>query len=117
MKKRRNNLLDYIPQTHPAVTWSMSDDNRITLHVNNKGFYNRIAQILFKRPKVSHIELDEYGSVVWNNITGQITVEELGKRLKIKFGEKVESLYERLVKYLIILQNNRFIILEKKDRI
>ena len=109
MKKRRNNLLDYIPQTHPAVTWSMSDDNRITLHVNNKGFYNRIAQILFKRPKVSHIELDEYGSVVWNNITGQITVEEL--------GEKVESLYERLVKYLIILQNNRFIILRKKDRI
>ena len=117
MKKKKNNFLDYIPQIHPDITWDENNKKRITIHVKNKGFYNRVAQFFLKRPKISHIDLDEYGSFLWKHITGNSTVEDLGRRMKESFGEQAEPLYERLIKYLQILRNNRFIILEKKDRI
>lgn len=49
MKKKKNNFLDYIPQIHPDITWDENNKKRITIHVKNKGFYNRVAQFFFKK--------------------------------------------------------------------
>ena len=116
MKQKKENFLDFIPVINPDYTWGDKNKKHVTVHMVNKGFFNRAAQIFFKRPKVSHIDLDEYGSFLWRNIDGKRTIEELAGLMKEQFGEKAEPLYDRLVKYMRILQNNKFINFNKKDK-
>ena len=116
MRKKRENFLDYVPVMNPINTWSDKNEKQVTIHMVHKGFYNKIAQVFFKRPKISHIDLDEYGSFLWKQIDGKHTVEDLAKMMKEQFGDKAEPLYERLIKYMQILKNNQFINYKKKDR-
>ena len=41
----------------------------------------------------------------------------LCQELKEAYGEKAEPLYDRLVKYMQILRNNRFILFVGRDRV
>lgn len=80
----------------------------------NRGLFNRIAQILFKRPKISWIELEGMGSFIWNQIDGKRNVYEIGKLVKEKYGQEAEPLYERLSTYIKTLHNSCFIVYENK---
>ena len=71
--------------------------------------FNRIAQKLFRKPKVSHIHLDEMGSFVWPLLNGDKNIIELGKDVEEHFGEKANPLYERLAKYFQILDSYGFV--------
>lgn len=107
--KKKENFMDYIPCCNPAYTWDVDENGIVTVHVVNTGFYNRLTQILFKKPRISHIKLDGYGSFVWKQIDGKKTVFEISKLVKEKFGQEAEPLLERLVKYFQILYQNQFI--------
>ena len=65
MKRKKNtnseNYLDRRPLRATHLRWSQDDKGLVTLDIDNKGVFNKIAQVLFKRPKVSHIHLDEIG--------------------------------------------------------
>ena len=58
--KQKKNYLDYVPVCAPEHSWELNEKKLVVIHVENRGFYNRLAQKVFKRPKVSHISLDEY---------------------------------------------------------
>ena len=75
----------------------------------NTGFFNRVAQKLFKKPKISYVHLDENGSFLWPLLDGDKTITELGVLVRECFGEKAEPLYERLAKYFKILESYNFI--------
>lgn len=111
--KKNNNFLDYIPAISNKVTWSQKDDI-VTVNMYHKGFYAFIAHKFFKRPSVSHIKLDKYGSFIWQQIDGKNTVNDLAISMKEKFGDKAEPLYDRLVTYIRILRNNKFIVYNKE---
>jgi len=81
----------------------------VTLIVENRGLMNRIFQVLLKKPKTSFIHLDEMGSFVWPLLDGEKTILELGEEVKKHFGEKAEPLYERLSRYMHILESYGFI--------
>ena len=81
----------------------------VTLAIENKGWANRIAQKLFKRPKISYVHLDEMGTFIWPMIDGQTNLTDLGVKVKEHFGENAEPLYPRLAKYFQILDSYRFI--------
>jgi hypothetical protein len=49
------------------------------------------------------------GSCAWESCSGELTVKELGEILQVRFGEKVEPLYDRLANFLQSLERNRFI--------
>ena len=83
----------------------------------HRGFYDRIAQKFFHTPRVSHIALDEYGSFLWKEIDGVQSVGALAQRMKARFGDDAEPLYDRLVKYMQILHNNEFILFVGKDKV
>ena len=82
----------------------------MTVHVVNKGLYHWIAQKIFKRPRISHIKLDEYGSFVWRQVDGRRTIFEISDLVKEKFGREAEPLLNRLVKYFETLYQNEFIL-------
>lgn len=113
-KKKQENFLDYIPKRNVLYKWEMNGKNHVEVAVKNRGMFNRIAQLLFRKPKVSKIELDELGSFIWQQLDGTKTVYEIGNAVKEQFGRKAEPLYERLCEYIKILHNNRFIVYENK---
>ncbi len=42
------------------------------------------------------LKLDELGSFVWEHCNGRENVQEIGEKLKKKYGDKVEPIYEKL---------------------
>ena len=117
MAKKKENYLDFIPVVNGQNTWDRGEDGVVTIHMVNRGFYNTLAQKLFHTPRVSHIKLDEYGSFLWMRIDGVKTVGQLALELKEAYGEKAEPMYDRLVKYMQILRNNRFILFVGRDQV
>lgn len=113
MKKKKEvisqNYLEKIPLRPAHIVWSKDEEGIVTLDIENTGLFNRIAQKLFRKPKVSHIHLDEMGSFVWPLLNGDKNIIELGKDVEEHFGEKANPLYERLAKYFQILDSYGFI--------
>lgn len=108
----RENYLTKIPAISEGLHYSADEQGIITLEIENKGVMNRIAQKLFKKPKISYIHLDEFGSFVWQKIDGTTDILSLGETVKEQFGEKAEPLYPRLAKYFSILESYGFVILK-----
>lgn len=114
MKKKKENFMDYIPVCNPKFTWDVDEKGIVTVHVINSGIYNWIAQKVFKKPRVSHIKLDEYGSFVWLQMDGKRNIFDISKLVETQFGKEAEPLLNRLVKYFQILYDNKFIGYVKK---
>ena len=91
------------------IKWSADEKGIITLDIENVGFFNRMAQKLFKKPPVSHIHLDEMGSFVWPLLDGEKDIVALGVLVKERFGDAAEPLYERLAKYFQVLDSYSFV--------
>ena len=113
MSRKKTNFLDLIVTRNPDYAWEEGDGGAVTVHVRNRGFYNWLAQKAFRRPPVSRIALDEYGSFVWRQINGERSAFEISKLLSNRFGEEAEPVIGRLVEYVRILYRNRFIGLKK----
>lgn len=115
MKKKtviKENYLERRPLRNPNISWKKAEDGKVTLEIENTGFFNLIAQKLFRKPKISYVHLDDIGSVAWINADGEKTIIEIGETVKAEFGEKAEPLYERLAKYFQIHESYNFIIFE-----
>ncbi len=105
---QKQNFLDFVP--HQKIESFSTDENGvITLEIENKGVFNRVAQKLFKKPKISYIHLDEMGSFVWPFIDGKRDITEIGVLVKEHFGDKAEPLYPRLSQYFKILESYGFV--------
>ncbi len=102
------NYLEKKPKRIDSIKWTQTD-GKVVLEVENKGWANRLAQLLFKRPKISYIHLDEMGSFLWPQMDGITSIIELGKLVEAQFGEKANPLYERLARYIKTLEDYRFI--------
>ena len=83
-KKKQENFLDYVPKRNKLYEWDWNQKKHVEIAVVNRGLFNRIAQILFRKPKVSKIELDELGSFIWQEMDGARTVYELGEAVRTK---------------------------------
>lgn len=108
--KKKTNYLDKIPACSSEISHISNDDGTITLLIENKGIANKIAQILLKKPRISHIHLDEIGSFVWLMIDGKKSIYDIAVSVDTYFGEKAQPLYERLIEFFNILKNNSLII-------
>lgn len=107
--KSKENYLEKIPVRKSEIKWNTDEKGNVTLEIENKGFFNFLAQKLLKKPRVSYIHLDEMGSFVWPLIDGEKDIFAIGKEVETHFGEKANPLYERLSQYFEILKNYKFI--------
>ena len=113
MKKQRNdpapvNLLELIPQQNIR-----SEKTEEGVYVLLKPKYRHPWMVknvlpLLKSPHYK-VKLDDIGSFIWELCDSRKNVEEIGKRLKEKFGDRVEPLYERLGAFFQNLEKNKFI--------
>ena len=73
MKKKKvsENYLEKKPKRKDGLHWDTSEDGVCTLSVENRGFFNRLFQILLKKPKISYVHLDEMGSFLWPLFDGE----------------------------------------------
>ena len=113
-KKAAGNYLDQRPLRSEQLKWS-EEDGSVVLQVENKGVWNRLAQKILKKPKVSYIHLDEMGSFTWQLCNGEQTLIEIGKAVEERFGEDAQPLYERLVTYMQTLESYRFIHFDARE--
>lgn len=111
-KKIDGNYLEKKPLHNEKYKWS-AEDGIVTLEIENKGVWNKIFQKLLKKPKISYVHLDEFGSFVWSVTDGEKNIIEIGEAVKEKFGDEVEPLYDRLAKYFQILESYGFVYFEK----
>ena len=107
--KKDENYLEKIPVRKESVEWTADEKGIVTINIHNKGLFNFIAQKLFKKPKISYIHLEENGSFIWLCIDGEKNLIEIGKLVDEKFGDAAHPLYERLAKYIQMLENYGFI--------
>lgn len=111
MKKKQTseNYLERRPMRAEGIGWNTDENGLITLEIENTGVMNRIAQKLFKKPKISYVHMEEVGSFVWPLLDGEKDILALGEAVKEQFGEKAEPLYPRLAKYFQIMDSYHFI--------
>lgn len=117
-KKVKKNYLDFVPICNPSYTWDLDKKGNVVVHMENKGLYNWIAQKVFKRPRFSHITLDNFGSFAWQQMDGVKTVFTIADAVKNHFGDEAEPLYERITRFYQTLYQNKFIgyVTPKKKR-
>ncbi|MGN0599765.1 MAG: PqqD family protein, partial [Oscillospiraceae bacterium] len=112
-EKYEKNYLDLIPLHSGKLTFEKDESGRVTVVVENKGFFNSILQKIAQKPRFTRIDLQGQGSFVWLCIDGKRTVFEIAEEVRKKFGEEAEPLYDRLVTYIRTLESCGFICLPR----
>jgi hypothetical protein len=107
-KKITKNYLDIVFVPAPNLAWRESE-KFVTLDVENKGFFNFIAQKFFGQPKESHISLDKYGSKLWLLLDGKNTVLDVVNKMK-EISSDDDKMLNRVVTFFHTLQVNKYIV-------
>ena len=99
------------------LAWKENEDGLVYLIIEWKGFYHWLAQKVFHRPKQSEIAMDALGSFVWKQLDGKRDMHEVAELVRQEFGKKADPVYERLIKFVEIMRDNKFVLLkeERKD--
>lgn len=115
MGKRKENILAMIPCRRPHVKWSEDENGRIRLCIERNGIVERILLFVFNAPKKITMDLDEIGSTVWKLCDGKNTIYDIGNALSEKFGDRVEPLYPRLIKFIEMLLARNYVFLKQQE--
>lgn len=105
----KGNYLDYIPKKSTKIQWRELDNGLIQIIKQRDSLLDKAVRNLFFTPDKFVIDLDEIGSFIWKHIDGKNSIYEISLLVKEEFKEKAEPLYERLIEYMNVLKNNRFI--------
>ncbi len=109
MSKKSENYLDLVFARKSSLRYEESEGGEITLFIENKGIFNRLAQKFLKKPAVTQIHLEEFGNFIWKQIDSIQTVSQISQKVHEHFQEKAEPLIPRLVQYFKILESYNFI--------
>lgn len=108
-QKVSQNYFESVPLRREDRPWRLKEDGMVEIDVENTGFYHFIAQKLFRKPRVSHIALDQYGTVVWQSMDGRNSVMDIVHIMEKEFPQETDRMLDRVVTYLATLQRNGFI--------
>ena len=114
MKDNDNdNFMDFVPVRSEKFRWEQDDEGRVKIYVEHNGMFDKVAQALFGKPKVTTVDLQPIGDYIWTKLDGTLTVYELGQKVSAKYGDEAEPLYPRIVQYLKMLEKYGFITIRK----
>ncbi len=110
-KKNEVNLFELIPVRNREF-FKKEDGHIVIVHpkFNNKPFTYLLK--FMKKPNFK-IELDKYGSFIWENCDGEKSVGEIVQLLRENFGEEVEPVSQRASLFFVELFRSGFIKYKK----
>lgn len=103
------NYMEQIPMRDDKHPWRMTVDGMAEVDMEHNGFFDRIAQRVFKKPRTSHIALDKYGTVVWKSMNGENTIADIVQIMEEAFPDETDRMLDRVVTFIITLRHNGFI--------
>lgn len=109
LKKNQPNYLDQIPKKSNHIQWEEKEDGLVQLIIYRDSLLDRAVRKLLFTPDRFVIDLDGMGSFIWKQIDGKKTIYEIAQLVKAKYQDEAEPLYDRLIHYINILKNNKFI--------
>lgn len=113
---KSENMLDLKYHHKSGQQWRVREDGIVELTMEHKGLFAAIAHKVFHRPKVSYIELDTFGSFVWQQLESTGDVTTISDAIYRKFGEAAEPVLPRLVRFITLLERYGFVEREKSGR-
>ena len=96
----------FVPKEN--VQYERNKNGKVEFVVEHKGFFDKIAQIIAKKPKISKIALDGIGTFVWGKIEEGKTVGEIVTEFKEAYPDEVQP-EDRVAKFLGMLVRQGFI--------
>lgn len=105
-----------IPAIKKNVTWEKNDDGIIIATIWHNNWLEKILQKIIGFPEKFDVDLDEFGSFVWENIDGKKNIFELVNIAQEKFGNEKEQVYKRALIFFKQLLNNKLINFIKEDQ-
>jgi len=102
------NSMDLHPIT--LAKYEIDDNNRVRIFIpkfKNIIFVNLLKK--FNRKNYYTVKLDKSGSMVWNNIDGMKTVEEICNKVKNEMNINDENFEQKTVKFLYMLYKQKAI--------
>lgn len=114
MAKNKENYLDYIPRPNVLYPWEKNPAGNVEIRIENRGVFCRLTQLALGKPKYTRVELDAFGTYIWESMDGKCCVADIGAGLRRQFGEQAEPLYPRLAEYLSMLHRRHLIVYGNK---
>ena len=102
------NFMDSVFVPSEKISWNQKDGS-VILDIPNTGFFNKLAQAFFHKPKISHITLDKYGSTLWLLLDGKNSVFDVVNAMKKEFPQEQDRMLDRVVTFFYTLQTNKYI--------
>ncbi len=103
------NYMDLVFSKNADIQWRVKEDGFVEVDMENRGFFNSVAQKFFHRPRVSHIALDKYGTTLWLALDGTATVNDVLAKMNEAFPDESEKMLNRVVQFLTTLETWKFI--------
>ena len=112
MAKQRKlpaNYLDVVYVPADGLAYRVNEDGAVVLDMEHTGFFDRIAQRFFHRPRVSRVALDSYGSTLWKLLDGERSVGGVVEAMEEAFPDERERMLDRVAQFFVTLETNRFV--------
>lgn len=113
--KLSENYMDFVFVKNPQIQWRVKENSLVEIDMENRGFFNFLAQKFFQRPKISHISLDKYGTTLWLAMDGEAAVSGILKTMKGAFPAETDKMLNRVVQFLNTLEGYNFIERKKMN--
>jgi len=103
------NLLEIAPAR--CAEWEEVDDRVIVIRPRptSTGARLLLDRFLFEL-SAKRIRLDEIGSFVWRQLDGEHTVGEIASQLRGQYGDRLESIEDRLGKLIWSFRREEFVM-------
>lgn len=99
-------LLTRVYRIKEGLHYEVRDGVVFVITEQNAWIQRVLRKIHYKIPATSEMELDKYGSFIFQQIDGKKTVAEIGENLGAAIEEANDQLYDRLLIYLHHLEKN-----------
>ena len=110
-EKTQENFLLYRPLRN-IKQWEVNDE-KVKLFFHHDKPVEKFMRWLIKKSKVSDLELDEMGSMVWQMCDGTKTIYDIALVMMERFNETEQNSIDRLIMFIRYLSRRGWITFEK----
>lgn len=107
--KIKKSVSEIIPVKSKNVTCMKNRSGFTTVTILRNSILDKIVHKFLNTPQKFDIDLDEFGSLVWDLIDGKRSVYEICNETKNRFGKTTEPVYKNVITIIKQFSHNQMI--------